>query len=41
MRHNNAHSYEKYGNDGSGINATFNAVRLRVAIIEFTPWIEY
>jgi len=26
---------------GGGINATFNAVRLRVAIIEFTPWIEY
>lgn len=37
IRQNNAHSYEKYGNDGGGINATFNAARLRAAIIEFTP----
>lgn len=37
LQHNNAHSYEKYGNNVSGINATFNVVRLRVAIIEFTP----
>lgn len=40
MRRDNAHSYEEYGNgggEGVGINATFNAVRLRAAIIEFTP----
>lgn len=41
MQYNNEYFYEKYGNSGGGINTTFNAVRLRVAIIEFTPWIEY
>lgn len=37
MQSNSAHSYKRYGNIGGGINATFNAVRLRAAIIEFTP----
>lgn len=39
MQCSNAHSYMKDTEitlEG-GINATFNAVRLRVAIIEFTP----